>query len=133
MSHLRGRSPGSSRDRAAPTPHPAWCPPNRASRPTSGHTWARPQLEAQQKNHEKTLLHQWGVAGGETKRTFSVVGRVLDDLLVALELGRDDLVPGDPKLVVDVDGMLRLMRLVDLQTAHDKHLERVACGRRFRT
>lgn len=73
-------------------------------------------------NHEKTLLPRWGGAGGETKRTFSVWGRVLDDLLVALELGRDDLVPGDPQLVVDVDGMLRLLRLVDLQTAHHKHL-----------
>lgn len=74
-------------------------------------------------NREKTLLAQWGGAGGQSKRTFSVVGRVLDNLLVALELGRDDLVPGDPQLVVDVDGMLRLLGLVDLQTAHDKDLE----------
>lgn len=71
---------------------------------------------------KKTLRPQWGGEDGEIKRTFSVVGRVLDDLLVALELGCDDLVPGDPQLVVDVDGMLRLLCLVDLQTAHDKHL-----------
>lgn len=52
------------------------------------------------------------------------MGCVLDDLLVAFKLGRDDLVSGDPQLVVDVDRMLQLLRLVDLQTAHDKYLER---------
>lgn len=83
-------------------------------------------------NHENTVLPKWGGAGGKTKRTFSVVWRVLDDLLVALELGRDDLVPGDPQLVVDVDGMLWLLCLVDLQTAHDKHLEGRRRGKRTR-
>lgn len=38
----------------------------------------------------------------------SAVCVVLHDLLVALELRRDDLVPGDPKVVVDVVGMLLL-------------------------
>lgn len=82
-------------------------------------------------NHEVQNLPERGGAGGGSKRTFWIVGRVLDDLLVALELGGDDLVPGDPQLVVDVDGMLRLLRLVDLHlllTADDKHLD----GRRRR-
>jgi len=65
------------------------------------------------------------VPSHETSRaTLPFLGLVFHYLLIALELCRDDLVPGEFDLVVDVDRMLLLVGFVQLQARLHENLQR---------